>query len=154
MIREPNEDEFEALAEYGRAFWELTPYVHTGMPYNKEAVIDLLGVLLEEHYIRVKEAVDIRVKLLEGKIVGFIGCLVAPLVFNPSYLTATEIFFYVAPEHRGTIGKELITQAEWDLRDEGVEILSFGDMTSSKDMSKYYQDFGYYPTENTYSKVL
>lgn len=145
MIREITAKDIPSLLAYGARFWEDTPYVHQGIEYSPESVENLIRIMKDSHYLRVYEA--------GGKIVGLLGIFLAPMHFNTNYNLGTEIFFYVHPDYRGTVGRELITRAEEDLKDQ-VDILSFGDMDTSKDMKEYYRGYGFKPTENTYTKVL
>lgn len=145
MIRELLKKDLPVLLEYGKHFWDLTPYVSTGMEYSPKDVEELLVTLDKEHYFRVFE--------IDGEIVGFLGALISPMIFNPKYLVATELFFYVHPANRGSVGSQLIAQAEADLKDT-VDLLSFGEMRSSKDMDEYYTQRGFVHTETTYTKVL
>lgn len=146
MIREIEDKDVAVLVEYGKYFWLDTPFVTTGMEYNPESVADLIAELHLNHYIRVYE--------VDEKIVGFIGVMIMPFHFNRDYTIASEVFFFVHPEHRGEVGKEMLEQAEKDLKEKDVNIISVGDMLSSKDMGEYYTRLGYVHTENTYVKVV
>ena len=145
MIRKMTEADIPVLLAYGEHFWKQTPYVSTGMELDIEHIRGLLMVLKEDHYMRVYE--------IDGSIVGFLGIFIAPFLFNPTYSTATELFFFVHPDHRGTVGKELMAQAEQDLKDD-ADILAFGELRSSKDMTEYYTGLGYVHSETTFVKVI
>ena len=145
MIREITEHDIGPLVQYGKFFWSKTPYVTTGMEYNPGHVAEMLNTIAEEHYLRVYE--------VDGEIVGFIGFYIVPFPFNPNYTQAHEIFFFVHPGHRGSIGKELLAQAESDLADK-ADLVTLGDMMSSTDMNDYYTRAGYQLTERSYTKVI
>ncbi len=145
MIREITEEDIPTLVKYGKFFWTKTPYVSTGMEYSPGTVASLLEQMAEEHYLRVYEK--------DGEIVGFIGFLLVPFVFNPNYVQAQELFFFVHPSHRGEIGKELLDTAELDLKDI-ADLVGVGDMASSTDMDNYYTGRGYTLTERVYTKVI
>ena len=146
MIREITENDVGALVEYGRYFWEQTPFVTTGMEYHEDSIADLLAELHLNHYLRVYE--------LDKEIVGFIGLFVVPFMFNKNYKVSQECFFFVHPEHRGEIGNLLLQQAEEDLKNQGVCMMAMGDLMTSKDMNEYYTSLGYMHTENSFAKVL
>lgn len=66
-----------------------------------------LGLLIQGHYCRIAEAQDNTAVLnpATGKTLGepragFIAAMVSPHWFNPEVITATEIFWWVSPEHR------------------------------------------------------
>lgn len=145
MIREITSKDIPTLLAYGEHFWTLTPYVTAGMVYNPQAIKELLTVLAADHYLRVVEE--------DKKIIGFVGALIAPMLFNPDYIVATEVFFFAHPDHRGTVGSEMMDQLESDLEGE-VDLVAFGEMRSSKDMHDYYSSRGYSHTETTYAKVI
>jgi len=145
MIREITSKDIPVLLVYGKHFWKLTPYVSAGIEYNEDAVRELLQELAEEHYLRVAEE--------DGKIIGFVGAMIVPMIFNPKVSVATEVFFFVHPDFRGATGSALMDQLEKDLEDQ-VDLVSFGEMTSSTDMHDYYIDRGYSHTETTYAKAL
>lgn len=145
MIRRANLSDVPQLCEYGGYFWKQTPYFGQVM-YNEEAVRTLIETLIYEHYLSVS--------MDEKHVMGFLGMLVTPLIFNPDYTVATELFFFVNPACRGSkMGSDLMAQAEKDLADE-VDIMAFGDMTTSTDMEQMYRGRGYTLTERAYTKVL
>ena len=145
MIRPAAPGDLSALLEYGRYFWQKTPYVGK-IPYNAKAVKDLIETMMDAHYLIVSE---------EGTVlVGFLGMFLTPMIFNPDYVVATEVFFFVDPAHRGKeTGASLFARAEYDLADI-ADILSFGDMTTSTDMADMYTRNGYVYTERAFTKVL
>ena len=146
MIREIEDKDIAVLVEYGKYFWDDTPFVTTGMEYDPDTVAELIAEIHLNHYLRVYEKDD--------KIIGFIGILITPFHFNKNYTIAAEMFFFVHPEHRGSVGTLLLDQAQQDLKDLGVSIMSVGDMFSSIDLGDYYTRLGFKHTENTYVKVI
>ena len=143
-MRKARRADIPSLVLHGEFFWDQSPY-HKTMPYNPKAVKDLLEVMIDDHYLVVATHGE--------QIIGFIGIMIVPFHFNPDYTIGTEMFFFVHPRHRGVVGKQLINKAEKDLADK-VDILSFGDMTTSTDMENYYVTRGYQMTERNYTKVL
>jgi GNAT superfamily N-acetyltransferase len=146
QIREIVPEDLPVLVAYGEYFWSKTPYAGTGIEYNPERVEILLRELDDNHYLKVLE------HELDG-IIGFIGFLITPIIFNDDYNVAAEAFFFIHPEHRGSNGRVLLQQAELDLKDR-ADIISMGEMRSSKDMDEWYATQGYTLTERTFSKVI
>jgi GNAT superfamily N-acetyltransferase len=102
--------------------------------------------MIEDHFLIVATEGD--------KIVGFLGMLLSPVLFNPDYLQAVEVFFYVHPEYRKQgIAQSLHEEADLYMEDK-VDIVGFGDMSSSTDMDQFYTDRGFTLTERSYTKVL
>jgi len=145
MIRPAVEADIKVLVAYGEFFWTQTPYARKGIPYNAKTVAALLRLLIEDFYLTVAT--------VDNVIVGFLGMLISALPFNDDYTVGSELFFYVHPKHRGSIGSSMMLQAEVDLSDT-VDILSFGDMNSANDMKEYYEERGFEMTERCYTKVL
>ncbi len=144
MIRPANKADLFQLLEFGGYFWKQTPYFGK-IPYNADAVRELLLDMMDNHYVTV---------YLHGtQIVGFLGIFLSPLIFNPEYTVATEVFFFVSPAKRGyKIGDALFRHAELELGAE-ADVMAFGDMTTSTDMEQMYTDRGYAFTERTFTKV-
>jgi N-acetylglutamate synthase-like GNAT family acetyltransferase len=145
MIRKAVESDIPVLLSYGEFFWMESPYASKGIAYCPQTVERLLQLMIEDHYLLVATVDEV--------IVGFLGMLISQFPFNDDYQMGSELFFYVHPKHRGSIGSAMMLQAELDLADE-VDILSFGDMSSSTDMKEYYDTRGFEMTERCYSKVL
>jgi GNAT superfamily N-acetyltransferase len=102
--------------------------------------------MIEDHYLIVATH--------DGEIVGFLGMMLGPVLFNPDYTQAVEIFFYVQPEYRKRgIAENLHEEADFYLEDK-VDVVGFGDMSSATDMDQFYTDRGFALTERTYTKVL
>lgn len=142
MIREADKRDVFALTAYGAHFWKQSPYGDT-IPYNPQAVRDLLTWMIEDQYLYLAVA--------GTEITGFLGLVEAPLLFNPDYDVVTEVFFYVRPDYRKQgISKELYAYADADI---DTDILAFADMSSSTDMDEYYTQLGFTHTERTYTKV-
>ena len=145
MIRKATEQDIPTLLSYGEFFWHSTPYVRAGIAYNQKCVETLLCTMIEDHYVIVVIEDDL--------IVGFLGVVLSALPFNDDYTVGTELFLYVHPDYRGGMAKAMMTQAEVDLYDQ-IDILSFGDMSTSTDMKEYYEESGFAMTERAYTKVL
>lgn len=141
-IADAGKHDIDTLVRYGRAFWDDMPYCDS-IPYNPDRVRELLLDMIENHYLRLA-------KNEKGEIVGFIGFLIHPMLFNDRISQATEAFFYVHPLLRGErIGRDLLAHAEEELE---TDIISIGDVTSSMDMDLFYKEQGYTQTERTYAK--
>lgn len=144
-IESMDDGDVQTLVQYGVGFWELTPYCHK-FSYNPECVAQLVNNIADDHYLRVA-------KDEEGKILGMIGFLLTPLVFNDRVLQATEIFFFTHPSVRGTgIGEALLDRAIAELGPL-VEIMAVGDMTTSTDMIDLYKRKGFTLSEQSYTRI-
>lgn len=143
-IRHATLDDIEGLLEMGREFWKVTPYIKQDIPFDKETVKEFFTNLINEHYLVV---VDCSVGLL-----GFIGFLITPFVFNKDYTVAQEAFFWIAPSMRG-IGSQLLEAVEQDL-EELVDVISMGELKTASELGEFYNDRGYSHTESIYTKAI
>jgi len=145
MIREAEITDVVPLVHQGAIFWQQSPF-SAMIGYNPNAVQNLLLQMIEDHYLIVATR--------DGEIVGFLGMLLSPVLFNPDYTQAVEIFFYVHPDHRKRgIAQALHEEADYYLEDK-VDVVGFGDMSSATDMDQFYTDRGFTLTERSYTKVL
>ena len=90
----------------------------------------------------------------DGQVVGMLIGFVTEHPFIDTRV-ATEIGFYVSPEHRG--GRKAIRLAkafeEWAMS-KSADDLVLGDVKAIKDLSGFYNKLGYTPTEGLYVKDL
>lgn len=141
-----NSMDLQFLVAIGEAFWRDAPYQHE---YNPTRVKALCKDMAENHYLRVVEGRD------DTNPAGVIGFMIHPLIFDDRISVATEIFFWMHPDMRDTgAGRYVLTQAEEDLREMGVQIICMGDMMTSMDMEAFYRTEGYTLTERSYTKEL
>lgn len=84
--------------------------------------------------------------------VGLLGFVVFPHYFTQK-LTATEIMWYVEPEHRkGGGGIKLLWEAEKEAKAMGATIMGFTAPTA--DVARLYERFGYKQVEISFQKEL
>jgi GNAT superfamily N-acetyltransferase len=81
----------------------------------------------------------------DGICIGFIGAVIAPFFFS-DYERATDVGFYVLPEHRGgrAAFKLLYAIEDW-AREQGVKEMFMGHSVGGKidEMKKFYIHNGY-----------
>lgn len=144
-IESMDDGDVETLVQYGIPFWAMTPYCKE-FKYNPDCVRNLVINLADNHYLRVVKQ--------EGRILGMIGFILSPLVFNDEVIVATEVFFFIHPSTRGCgLGEMMLERALKDL-EPIVDIVAMGDMATSMDMEELYQRKGFSLSERTYTKVL
>lgn len=85
--------------------------------------------------------------------VGFLAGTVLPFPFGP-HLMASEIAWYIYPEHRGKkVGSEFLSAFEyWAKEKAGCKMVNM--MCLDEQLDKYYTNKGYKLYERTYMKVL
>lgn len=88
-----------------------------------------------------------------GRLVGQLGCIIFKSRHTQTK-TAGEDFYYVLPEERGQgTARELLRFGLLDLRDEGVEQVTFSDKEPS-DLGPFLGKFGFKQVSKQYSLVF
>jgi hypothetical protein len=93
---------------------------------------------------------------MEGiQIVGGIAGLVSKSLFNSKY-TATEVFWYIRPEHRcGPRGIRIFrTFEDWAIKSMGATRIISGHVGHDNPMREMYMAMGYRPYESQYIREL
>lgn len=118
---------------------------HDFLPSSEEELIGAVERLLG------LDPVEIRVVEHDDIIVGGIGMLYAPSIWNSDALTAEELFFWVSPDAPSTTALRLIRDARVRARQQGCVILTFRSLASSPDkLAKFYRKIGLQPVETVY----
>lgn len=114
---------------------------------NEQRLASSIVVCILEHAVFVSEQ--------KGMIVGAIALHVAP-IFWSSDLAATELFWYVAPEYRGTPDSKLLYfNAQAWARARGCKEMIMGAPEGAHPgVSKFYESVGYKKLQIHYSKRL
>jgi hypothetical protein len=135
------------LLKMAKDFWDNLTF------YDEEFDEDtVIGALL-----MCKQLDLLFVALINSKIVGFIAAASGPLLANKSVTIATEIAWWVTPEHRNTgagTGLEEILQKA--CKDKGIKYLNMICLEQSmpEALKHRYLKEGFRKTETTYSKVI
>lgn len=86
----------------------------------------------------------------DGGIVGGIGMLYAPHIWNPGLLVGDELFWWTAPDAPRTTALRLLRAARESARERGA-LLTFKKLTSSPDgVDRVYRRMGLRPAETVY----
>lgn len=146
MIRDATKDDFEDILDMCEEFWRHTAYDE---PFDRDHSSAMVGVAFEHGLLMVVE--------IDGRIAGFIAGIKAPLMGSGQALAATELAWWVDPEHRGCgAGFKLMKGIEDRAREMGVKYWNMASMKSSNDRhaNSIYERAGYKLTETVYQKVL
>jgi GNAT superfamily N-acetyltransferase len=134
-------EDFDTIYEMAMHFLEASPYKDLG---DKDTIAVLIGDILNS-------APSERIIVFsEG---GFIVGAVTPFLFGP-YRLATEVAWWVEPEHRGNgEGLKLLEAFEyWAKNVAQAKLISMSSL--DKTVEKYYRKSGYKLYERAYMKVL
>lgn len=93
---------------------------------------------------------------LDGdEVVGGIGFIYAPNMWNPSSMAAEEIFWWVDEDAPNGTALKLLRHAELEAKEHGCTLIVFKRLTSSPaTIDKVYTRMGLRPVETAYMGVL
>lgn len=149
MIRAAELKDLRRIVEMSERFYPYTSYAtKSNIPFNPGAAAVLAQGLLEDSVLVVYE--------LGGVVMGMLGVIIIPFLFNPEYLTAGEVIWWVEPEVQSAgLGEELLLAIEPKLREKGITHVQMIDLVNSPvTAANLYQKHGYELTERCYTKVL
>lgn len=147
MIREATMADMPDLLRMAEAFYATTDQGAV-IPYCPVSAEATARTLLGNGVLLVAEAA--------GRVVGMIGCMVAPSLLNHAALVASEVMWWVDPSCRDSgAGMRLMRAAEQAVREAGAKISSMVRLrTSPEGVGTIYERLGYAPSEYVHTKVL
>lgn len=117
---------------------------HDFLPKSEEELLMALARLLDL-------GAEVIVVEHEGKLVGGIGMLYAPNIWNKELLSGEELFFWTSREAPPSVALRLIRGARLRARERGCEHLVFKSLTSSpSNLDRVYHSLGLRPVELSY----
>ena len=147
MIRLANEGDFEKILDMSENFWENTIYK---APFDREHTKISVKMSFDHGLLSVFEKDD-------NNVVGFIAIIKYPLLASASVLAATEMAWWVEPEHRNGRGAiNLLLFSEQQAKLQGVKYLTMVSMESSNPIisERIYQRLKYSKSETSFTKEL
>jgi N-acetylglutamate synthase-like GNAT family acetyltransferase len=143
MIRKADYSDFEAILDLSEEFWKSTIYTEK---FDREHTKVMVEMAYQHGLLAV---IDL------GGVVGFCAAVKAPILGSPLALGATELAWYVKPDHRGgRKGIELMIYMEELAKAENVKYFTMVAMHSSMEVGLIYERMGYSKSETSYTKVL
>lgn len=105
-------------------------------------------VLMDSHILQVAE--------VDGAVVGMVGLLVEPFLFNPGYTIANEVIWWVDPEARRTgAAQGLLRAVDDETEKRGCAVVRMMTMAESPPQAAaLYARHGYYASEHAFTKRL
>ncbi len=146
MIRAGLQSDINAIVAMSSEFWGHTIY---DVPCIDSDVTLMANACIEQKLMSVLE--------VGGAVVGFACAVAGPLLANHSVKTATEIAWWVNPDHRsGRNGIGLLRHIERLAKEAGVRYFNMAYMESSmpEEIKSIYERLGYSRLEVIYCKEL
>ena len=147
MIRNATHADIPRIVEMAGKFYGQTRYAGIA-PMAKESAAGLAIVMMEQGVMLLAEA--------NGAVAGMVGLFIEPFTFNIEKTMATELVWWVDPEHqRSGIGAELLSAIEPACRDRGADVIRMMCLAGQCEAAEaIYSRMGYMPSEHAYTKVL
>lgn len=146
-VRPPLEHEYQAMAEKGREFWEISPF--KSIPYDPASMIRCFAEMQGQGLMLIAEE--------GGAIYGGIGGVAGPAYFNDAYTIGSERFWWLDPTKRaGRTGLLLIREFEEAARRAGCRYLAMMALEASdpERAELIYKRLDFKPSERMYTKEL
>ncbi len=146
-IREATLADVPEIVRMSAAFYPTTHYADW-CPMDEASVAGLATGLIENDVFFVAEQ--------DGELVGMVGLIFAPFLFNRDCLYATEIVWWVAPAVRGTsVAARLLQVIEQPCRDRGATRIQMVHMPNSPPQAAaLYERKGYLRSEISFTKEI
>lgn len=149
-IRAAKPDDLAALIEMGREFFE-----HSG----SGAFTTFDEPSLSATLIGLVSGVSggcLMVAEVSGQVVGMAACVVFPFYANMATLIGQEIFLWVNPARRGTVGEALLDELEAAAMRKGAKVFINANLAGERDkaFARYYRRRGCVPAEQTHIRIF
>lgn len=146
-IRKATLADVPEIVRMSAAFYPTTHYA-AWCPMDEDSVAGLATGLIENDVFFVAEQ--------DGELVGMVGVMITPFLFNRDHLSATEIVWWVSPAVRGTsVAARLLQVIEAPCRERGAARIQMVHMPNSPPQAAaLYERMGYERSEISYTKDL
>lgn len=148
-IRKATRDDLRRIVEMAGRFYPFTSYwTFSKIPFHPEQAAIVAETMIDNGVLHVAE--------VDGDVVGMIGLILIPFIFNPDFIHAGEIIWWVEPEWwQGGVGEMLLDSIEDPIRESGATHIQMIDLPNSNlSAAKLYEKKGYKLTERSYTKVI
>lgn len=147
MIRPATHDDLDAIVAMSAKFYATTTYAGWAS-MCPDTVRDLAAMLIDTSVMLVAEA--------EGAVVGMVGLVVAPFMFNRAKRAAYEVVWWVEPDAQGAgIGRALLAAIEPACRAAGCDAIQMVHLsTSPPQAAALYERAGFRLSESSYTKIM
>lgn len=149
MIRPATESDLRRIVEMSERFYPHTSYyLYSQIPLEAHDAALVAEAVMANGCLMVAE--------VDGQVVGMIGVIFIPFMFNPKYIHAGEIIWWVEPEYWSQgLGEELLLSIEPKCKESGVRHIQMIDLVNSHlSAAKLYEKHGYILTERSYTKRM
>jgi GNAT superfamily N-acetyltransferase len=146
MIRCASEEDFDSILEMSAKFWLETQFDE---PFEPDHTVNMVRMAHDHELLAVVE--------IDGKCVGFCAGIKSFILGSTKAMCATELAWYLYPEHRGgKNGVALLQFMEGLVKEQGIKYWTMVSMQSSmpEQVGRMYERMGYVHSETCYTKVF
>ncbi len=146
MIRLATEDDFESILDMSAKFWLSTQFNES---FESDHTRLYVQMAFDHGLLAVVE--------IDGKNVGFCAAIKSFILGSTKAVGATELAWYIYPEHRaGKNGIALLQFMEGLVKEQGIKYFTMVSMQSSmpEQVNRMYERMGYKHSETSYTKVF
>jgi Acetyltransferases len=149
MIRAATSTDLRRIVEMSEQFYAKTKYHHFA-EFDPLSVAVLAETLIDYGVLLLYE--------LDGNVVGMVGLVLTPFLFNSSRIGAYEIVWWVEPEAQGLgVGRDLLEAVEPACREKSADLALIQMVhlnNSPPQAARMYEHLGYQHSESSYTKVM
>lgn len=147
IVRAATEADTDKILEMGQKFFDNTHYAQFAA-YSFDSVTHLINVMRNDGVLLVAES--------NGDLVGMVGLVVCPFMFDHETTAAYEVMWWVDPDERHTgAGTALLRAIEPACKAKGVQAIQMVRLENSPEVAgKLYERMGYRPSEFSYTKMV
>lgn len=148
-LRLATEQDIEVLLSMGEKFYSESPFPAFAEWDTDSANLHIFNIL-DNGVIILAETAD------TAEVVGLVALMCVPWPYNAKIMMATEMAFYIEPEHRGlSLAKAMKECAEAAAELEGCKVMSLMALsTTPPQADMLYRQSGFQPIETAYLKAL
>lgn len=146
MIRPATIDDAEALAVLGAAFFVEAGMAGRGLEFDPDSYLRMMEVLSRDGILLVA--------VVDGSVVGAVGAGVLPAWWNTRVIVSQELLWYVSPQHRKGVGRQLIEAFEAEAIARGARLIGMSAEQGlrSAALNRLYRQRGYTLSESMFWK--
>lgn len=147
QIRPAEASDLSDILRMSHAFYPTTHY-DDFCPMDAETVLELASNLIKYHVLLVAEE--------EGRVIGMVGLVVAPFMFNKNLISANEVVWFVQPGARAAhVGASLLKAIDEPCKAKGAQRIQMVHMPNSPPQAAaLYLREGYTHSETLYTKDI
>lgn len=147
IVRPATREDIPRIVDMALRFYPTTHYAKIA-DVTKESAAGLAIIAMESGVMLVAEK--------DGAVIGMACLVVGPFEFNVSVTMATELAWWIEPEHRGsTLALRMMEAIHAAARERGASVVRMATMANSPPQAAaMYERLGYVHSDSHYMKVL